>query len=239
MPQFGSAGSANCPAPCPLAQWQIIDYTVRKTGLISGEAYPALVGMAKVKEIRGERHLYMAMFVHPGGSHMELRIDAHHDPISRRRAIVRIDGEVLSDTTFAPCLTPAVSDMRLRTCIREEAAHLIEVGDVFTVSVTDATGGSSGQRDRAHDLLRVPLTGYKEVNQRLSGLASSVLSASVHSHSPPEFSPDLPTKPIDQHMRLITDPATYRDWRAGMSEVFASDRAKADGSDQFHDGPDD
>ena len=83
------------------------------------------------------------------------------------------------------------------------------------------------------------LTGYKEVNQRLSGLASSVLSASVHSHSPPEFSPDLPTKPIDQHMRLITDPATYRDWRAGMSEVFASDRAKADGSDQFHDGPDD
>lgn len=230
------------PAPCETPeteQWQIIDHTVRKTAVISGEAYPALVGMAKAKEIRGERHLYMAMFVHPGGSHMELRIEAHHDPVSRRRAIVRVDGEILSDTTFAPCLTPAVSDMRSRTCIREEAAHLIDVGDVLTVSVTDTEGGSSGQRVRTHDLLRVPLAGYKEVNHRLSGIASGVLSASVFNYSPPEFNPDLSPELIDGHMRLITDPATYRDWRAGMSEVFASDSPQAEGSHRSRDGPDD
>lgn len=220
-------------------QWQIIDHTVRRTGLVSGEAYPALVGMAKVKEIRGKRYLYMAMFVHADGSHMELRIEAHHDPISRRRAIIRVDGEVLADTTFAPCLTSAVSDMRIRTSIREEAAHLIDVGDVLTVSVTDTVGGSSGQRERPHDLLRVPLTGYAGVNQRLSGIARGVLSASLHNYSPPEFNSDLSPKLIDRHMRLITDPATYRSWRASMSETFDSDSARADGSDRSHYGPSD
>lgn len=212
-------------------RWQIIDHTVRKTGLVSGEAYPALVGMAKVREIRGERHLYMVVFVHPDGSHMELRIEAHHHAISRRRAIVRVDGEVLFDTTFAPCLTPVVADTRLRACIREEATHLIDVGDVLTVSVTDTEGGSPGQRERTHDLLRVALTGYKEVNRRLSGIAAGVWSESVHSYSPPEFNSDLSPELIDRHMRLITDPATYRDWRAGMSEVFASDSPQAGNAD--------
>ena len=36
-------------------QWEIIDHTIRKAGLVDGEAYPALVGMAQVKEIHGQR----------------------------------------------------------------------------------------------------------------------------------------------------------------------------------------
>ena len=40
-------------------RWEILEHTIRKTGLVSGEAYPALVGMAQVKETQGHRSLYM------------------------------------------------------------------------------------------------------------------------------------------------------------------------------------
>ena len=225
----GEPGSG---ATCESNRWEIMDNTVRRTGLIAGEAYPALVGMAKVRELRGERHLYMAMFLHRSGSHMELRIEAHHDPIARRRAVVRVDGEVLSDMTFAPCLTPVVSDLQRRASIREEAAHLVHAGDVLTVSVTDTEAGPSGQRERIHDLLRVPLAGYTDTNQRLSAIANGVLTASVLNYSPPEFSSALSPQLIDQHMRLIADSAAYDEWRAEMSKVFSGVSRKAERSNQ-------
>ncbi len=52
------------------------------------------------------------MFVHAASDHMELRIESHHDPVVRRHAVLKVDGEVLSDMTFDPCLTSTVSDTR-------------------------------------------------------------------------------------------------------------------------------
>ena len=202
-------------------QWEIIKHTVRRTGLVAGEAYPVLVGMAKVKELRGERYLYMCVFLHAGGSHMELRIEAHDDPIVRRHAVVKVDGEILSEMTFDPCLTPVVSDTRRRHCIREEAAHLLDVGEVLSLSVTDTvTSSSRGQREHRHDVLRVPLRGYRPANARLSGIATSIWSISLHGYSPPEFVPALDPHLIDDAMKLITDPASYDEWRTSMSGRF-------------------
>lgn len=212
-------------------RWEVIDHTVRRTGLVAGEGYPALVGMAKVKEMHGQRHLYMNMFVHKDGSHMELWIESHHDPIIRRHAVVKVAGEVLSDTTFAPCLTPAVADMRRRGSLREETAHLLDVSDILTVSVRDTFSSTDGERERVHDLLQVPLAGYKAVNQRLSGIASGVWSASVLNYSPPEFGPKVHPRLIDQHMRSITDLASYDQWRKSMSEVFGAESRDPTGTE--------
>ena len=63
--------------PVETNRWELIEHTIRRTGMVDGEAYPALVGMARVKEFNGQRHLYMCKFVHADGSHMELRIEAH------------------------------------------------------------------------------------------------------------------------------------------------------------------
>ena len=204
-------------------RWEIIDHTIRRTGVVGGEAYPALVGMAQVKELRGQRHLYMCMFAHASGSHMELRIESHHDTVLRRHAVLRVDGEVLSDMTFDPCLTSTVSDTRRWDGIREEAAHLLNVGDVLSVSVTDTVPAPLGEREHRHDILRVPLSGYRATNDRLGGIASSVWSVSVHNYSPPEIGPSLDPTLLDRTMRSVTEPSSYREWRKLMAEHFGTE----------------
>ena len=211
-------------APLEVNRWEILEHTIRKTGLVDGEAYPALVGMAQVKEIQGQRCVYMCKFLHADSSHMELRIQAHDDPVLRRRAVLRIDGEVLSETTFQPCLTPAVLDSRNRKGIREETAHLLESGDVLSLSITDTIPDhSGGRREHRHDLLRVPLRGYNDVEARLSRVAPSLWSASLLSYSPPEFVPALDPPLIDHAMRLITDPVSFAEWRKNMAARFVAD----------------
>lgn len=202
-------------------QWEVIEHTIRRTRVVGGEAYPALVGMAKVKEIRGQRDLYMYTFVHAASDHMELRLESDHDPVLRRHAVLRVDGEVLSDMTFDPCLTSTVSDTRRKEGIREEAVHLLDVGEVLSLSVTDTVPAPSGrQREHRHDILRVPLTGYKAANDRLSGIAMAIWSHSVHSYSPPEFGPSLDPQHLDRTMRSITEPTSYREWRRRMAKRF-------------------
>ena len=205
-------------------QWEIIDHTIRKAGIVGGEAYPALVGMAQVKEIHGQRRLYMCIFVHAASDHMELRIESHHDPVVRRHAVLRVDGEVLSDMTFDPCLTSTVSDTRRKEGIREEAAHLLDVGEVLSLSVTDTVPAPSGcQREHRHDILRVPLGGFRAALDRLAGIARAIWSASVHSYSPPEFGPSLDPQLLDRAMRSITEPSSYQEWRKRMAEEFGDE----------------
>ncbi len=239
-PPIRTAGWADLDSGKPTAdanhetnEWEVIEHTIRRSSVVGGEAYPALVGMAKVKELRGDRHLYMYMFAHAEGSHMELRIESHHDPVGRRHAIVKVDGEVLSDMTFEPCLTATVSDTRRGDGIREEAAHLLNVGQMLTLSVTDAIPAPShGDREHRHDILRVPLTGYRAANDRLSGIARSIWSASVHSYSPPEIAPSLDPNLLDRTMRSITEPSSYREWRRRMAERFANEDDDGNSTDQ-------
>ena len=208
-----------------------MEHTVRRSGLVGGEAYPALVGMARVKELHGQRYLYMCLFVHAAGSHMELRIESHHDPIVRRHAVLRVEGEVLSDMTFAPCLTPAVSDTRRWDGIREEAAHLLNVGSVLSLSVTDTFRVAGDLREQWHDILRVPLAGYRAANDRLSGIADSVWLASVRSYSPPEIAPSLDPLQLDRTMRSLTEPSAYDEWRIRMAEQFGTEGDDSNATD--------
>ena len=204
-------------------QWEVIDHTIRRTAVVGGEAYPALAGMAQVKELHGQRHLYMYMFLHAGGQHMELRVESHHDLVVRRHAVLRVDGEVLSDMTFDPCLTSTVSDTRRWEGIREEAAHLLNVGEVLSLSVTDTVPAPSrGESEHRHDILRVPLNGYRAANDRLSSIARSIWAASVHSYSPPEIAASLDPEFLDRTMRSITEPSSYRQWRERMAEQFST-----------------
>ena len=150
---------------------------------------------------------------------MELRIEPHHDPVVRRHAILRVDGEVLSDMTFEPCLTPTVSDTPRKEGIREEAAHLLDVGEVLSLSVTDTVPApSQGQREHRHDILRVPVSGYRATHDRLGRIARSIWSASVHGYSPLEFVPSLDPDLLDRAMRSITDPSSYTEWRRRMAQ---------------------
>ena len=215
-------------------QWEVLDHTIRRTALISGEAHPALVGMAQVTEIHGQRQLFMCKFVHASSTHMELRIEAHHDPVVRRRAVLKIDGELLSDTTFDPCLTPAVFDSRNRNGFSEEtASHLLDHGEVLSLSVTDTVPNQSGgEREWRHDLLRIPLCGYSRVEARLSSIARSVWSASVFSYAPPEFVPALDPELIDQTIRNITDPDSYAEWRKSMAARFVTDDLETTATDR-------
>ena len=207
--------------PVEINRWEILEHTIRSTGMVDGEAYPALVGMARVKEFNGQHNLYMCKFVHAGTSHTELRIESHHDPVTRRRALVRVDREVLSDMTFQPCLTAAVFDTRNTEDISQETAQLLDVGEAMIISVTDTVPDrSGGQREYRHDLLRVPLLGYSDVEARLSGVARSIWSASVLSYSPPALVPALDPRLIDQSMKLISDPTSYAAWRKRMAEQF-------------------
>lgn len=212
-------------------QWEIMEHTVRRTGLVGGEAYPALVGMAQVKELHGQRRLYMCLFVHAAGSHMELRIESHHDPIVRRHAVLRVEGEVLSDMTFAPCLTAAVSDTRRWEGVREEAAHLLNVGTVLSLSVTDTIRVAGDLHEHRHDILRVPLTGYRAANDRLSGIADSVWMASVHSYSPPEIAPSLDPRLLDRTMKSLAEPSAYREWRNRAAEQFGTEGDASNAAD--------
>ena len=141
-----------------------------------------------------------------------------------RRAVLRIDGEVLSDSTFEPYLIPAVLDSRYRKGVCEGTAHLLDTGDVLTLSITDTVPDhAGGQREHRHDLLQVPLRGYSDVEARLSGVAHSIWAASVPSYAPPEFAPDLDPRLLDQTMRLISDPDSYAKWRASMVAQFVKD----------------
>ena len=144
-----------------------------------------------------------------------------HDPVTRRRALVRVDSELLADMTFQPCLNAAVFDTRSREEISEETAQLLDVGNAMNISVTDTVPDhSGGQREYRHDLLRVPLRGYSDVEAKLSGIARSIRSVSVFSYSPPEIVPALDPRLIDQSMKLITDPDSYAAWRKRMVELF-------------------
>lgn len=214
------AGQRKADSDDEAQQWKVIDHTIRRTGVVGGEAYPALVGMAQAKEIHGQRHLYMYMFVHASSSHMELRIESHHDTVLRRHAVLRVDGEVLSDMVFDPCLTSTVSDTRRWDGIREEAAHLLNVGEVLSVSVTDTVPAPSGEREYRHDILRVPLNGYSATHDKLGGIARSVWSVSEHNYSPPEIAPSLDPALLDRTMRSITAPSSYREWRKLMADQF-------------------
>ena len=225
------SGQQKAEADDETQQWEVIDHTIRRAGMVGGEAYPALVGMAQVKELHGQRHLYMCMFMHASGSHMELRIESHHDTVLRRHALLRVDGELLSDMTFEPCLTSTVSDLRRRKGIRQEAAHLLNVGGVLSVSVTDTVPAPSGEREYRHDLLRVPLRGYKATNDRLGGIASSVWSVSVHNYSPPEIGPTLDPTLLDRTMRSVTEPSSYRKWRKLMAERFGMEEDDSSSTD--------
>ena len=159
----------------------------------------------------------------PQSDHMELRIESHHDPVVRRHAVLKVDGEVLSDMTFDPCLTSTVSDTRRREGIREDAAHLLDVGEVLSLSVTDTVPAPSGcQREHRHDILRVPLTGFRAARDRLAGIAMSIWSVSVHSYSPPEIAPSLDPQLLDRAMRSITEPSSYQEWRKRMAEQFGA-----------------
>lgn len=210
--------------PVEINQWQILEHTICKSTMVHGEAYPVLAGMARVKEFDGQRYLYLCKFVHADSSHTELRIDAHHDTVTRRRAVVRVDREVLSDMTFQPSLTAAVFDTRNTEDIIQETAQLLDIGEAMIISVTDTVPDhSGGQREYRHDLLRVPLRGYSDVEAKLSGIARSIWSASVLSYSPPAFVPALDPRLIDQSMKLITDPTSYAAWRKRMAELFLTE----------------
>lgn len=160
-------------------RWEVMAHTVRKTGLVPGEGRPALIGMAKVKEQNGNRNLYLSMFL-DGKHHAELRVADSGRPVVRRHAIVKVDGEVLSEMTFDPCLTSCVSDTRRREGLREEVMHLLDVGDVLSVSVTDTVQVGPGREiDDVHDILRVPLAGFATASAKLRGIANRIRSATV------------------------------------------------------------
>lgn len=78
---------------------------------------------------------------------------------------------------------------------------------------------SHGEREYRHDILRIPLTGYGAAHDRLSAIAMSIWSVSVHSYSPPQIDPNL----LDRTMRSITEPSSYREWRRHMAEKFANE----------------
>ena len=161
-------------------RWEIMRHTVRKTDLVLGEGHPALVGMARAAEQRGNRHLYLAMFVGNPRPHLEFRIDGYHGGIVRRHAILKVDGHPLSDMTFDPCNTSVVSDARRWQEIHEETMHLLGVGEVLSVAVTDRVRvGSDREIDDVHDLLIVPLTGFRAAQTRLQHIAHAVRSARV------------------------------------------------------------
>ena len=124
--------------------WRILDHTLRRSGIVAGEAYPALIGMAEAGKVSGQRRLLMYQFAGHDGGYMELRTETPSEPVIRRRAIVKVDGEVLSDTTFSPYTAPVVHDVRKKECIERGTRHLLGKGGRIAVSVTDVTTGQDG-----------------------------------------------------------------------------------------------
>lgn len=210
-------------------KWSVVEHSARKTSVVGGEAYPVLIGIAKVKELRGERTLYMYVFLHAASSHMELRVEDHHDPIALRRAVLKIDGELFSDMTFEPCLTSTVYDSRNVDDIREEAHHLLSTGDVLSLSITDTLPNTSGhQRQRRHDILRVTTQGFEAAQNKLRSRASSIWSASVRSYSPPELDPSLDPQLLDNAVKFNNDQAAYEYWWRRMAEHFHTNGDEVD-----------
>ena len=207
----------------PDEKWEVLEYSLRKVGIATGEAFPALVGMARAKELGGNRYLFMCQFLHADSHHMELRIETTGEQVGRRFAVVKVEGEVLSDMIFHPCPTPIVSDTRIKEGIKVGTAHLLDNGDgVLTVSVTDEVADRGGVRQRERDVLRVSLRGYREAASMLENTARRVWEISIHGYSPPEFNHRLDAQTIDLGMRRITDHASFKAWRSEMESYFKS-----------------
>ena len=161
-------------------RWRVLGHTLRKVGLVAGEGRPVLIGMAAVKEKHGNRRLFLSAFVNESGKpHFEFRIESQARVALRRHAIVEVDGHLLSETTFEPCVTPAVSDARRRECLREGAFGLLEVGEEMSVSVTDTIVAGSSSYEETHDLLLAPLAGFGTAHAKLQAIARGVQAASV------------------------------------------------------------
>lgn len=205
--------------------WEILEHTYRGSGIVAGEAYPTLVGMARAKELGGSRYLFMYLFLHDGGDHMELRMEANGEQVARRSAVVKVDGEVLSDMLFEPCNTSVVSDTRRKDEIRPGTAHLLDHDEgVMTVAVTDSVVVAGAVRQYDRDVLRVPLRGYRAAADRLAAKARRVWEVSLHGYSPPEFVPGMDPRTVDNGMRRITDDSSYDTWRDGMASFFTRPR---------------
>lgn len=202
-------------------KWEVMDHTLRRVGVVAGEGLPVLVGMARAKELRGNRYLFMCRFFHAGSQHVELRIETTGEEVRRRFAIVKVDGEVLSDMIFHPCNTPVVSDTRVDEGIRAGAVHLLDDGDsVLTVSVTDEVRVKGAVRQREHDVLRVPLRGFREAEAALKRAGTAVWQHSTPAWSPPEFNRHLSAIDIDIGMSHVTDPVSYEAWKSEMASHF-------------------
>ena len=203
-------------------RWEVIEHTLRRIGIATGEAFPALIGMAKAKELGDRnRYLYMCVFLHADSHHMELRVQATGEQVRRRFAEVKVQGEVLSDMIFHPCVTPVVSDTRMKEGINVGAAHLLDNGDGFlTVSVRDIVVDGPSVRERERDILRVPLRGFREASDMLENAARRVREVSPHDYSPPAFNRDLNAVTIDLGMRDIMDLESYETWRSEMATHF-------------------
>ena len=155
--------------------WEIVKDSVRQVEMVKGEGYPALVGIAKAKERSGNRYVYMYAFIVADGAYTEWRTDPPHGTprVSRRHAVVKVDGEELSDMTFNPYTTPVVFSFQNTDQIRQGVLHLLEVGDLISITFTDYIADASGKlQSISHPVLRVPVRGYKAAYDRLLGQAS-------------------------------------------------------------------
>ena len=153
--------------------------------MVAGEASPTLIGIARVKELgRGNRHLNMYVFADRGGgryrSYTEWRTEEPIEQVVRRRTVVKLDGERLSDVTIDPRTTSAVFDYdRLEEHALSRVHSLLEAGDVITVLIDDTMRDSvGGEQTFCRDVLKVPARGYNAALERLHARASSVLRLS-------------------------------------------------------------
>ena len=204
-------------------RWEVLEHSLRRVGMLDGEAFPALMGMAVARELDGgRRRLFMCRFRHADSIHTELRTETTGEHILRRHVVVKVQGEVLSDMTFDPYYTPVVFDTRREDDIRGGAAHLLDAAEgVLTVSVTDLVPQSSGAaREHSRDVLRVSLRGYRAAEDRLHARGLAVWEVSSHRHSPPEFGSGLDPQTIDDGMRRLVDFPTYEEWRQQMGIYF-------------------
>ena len=204
-------------------KWEVLEHSLRNIGVVGGEALPALVGMARAKELEGDRYLYICQFLHADNPHMEFRIEPTGEQILRRHAIVKVEGEVVSNMAFMPCYTSIVSDARRRDGIKEGNIHLLEHLDdgVLTVSVTDKVVHHGVPRRCERDVLRVSLRGFREAHRRLRAKEMSLRGSFwMGGYRPPEFNQDLDAETIDREMRHIVDEESYGKWRREMESHF-------------------
>ena len=206
-------------------RWEVLEHSLRGIGLIAGEAFPALLGIARAKELEGDRYLYLCLFLHDDQTHLEFRVKPTGDQILRRHAIVKVEGEVISNMAFMPCYTSIVSDGRRRDDIKEGNLHLLErLGDgVLSVSVTDQVFSNGVTRRYERDVLRVSMRGYREAANQLRAKGMGLQGSFwMGGYRPPEFNQNLDAEKIDRGMREILDEESYGKWRGKMQEYFKS-----------------